>query len=111
MIFIIIIGFSDCVYLKTPQPLTTHAYAVTRAGVRKLMKYYEPCGASVDLQFAIMNHQNHFTYRRAHNSSYLQSYISGKPIVNGRCGDTLGMFIQNKKTLGTLNGHGLEDII
>lgn len=86
--------------LARPVPLCAHAYAVTRAGCRKLMNYFEPCGMALDEQFVIMGKNNWITYRVAHPWSYKDRYNSHYPHAHD---GTHGIFHQKK--LGSLNGH------
>ena len=44
-------------------PLCSHAYAVTRAGCRKLKEHMRPCGLALDEQFAMMAKEKHITHR------------------------------------------------
>jgi hypothetical protein len=86
-----------------PVPLCLHAYALTRQGAEKFVKYLEPCGRAIDEQFVIMLKNNWMKYRRAHAFSY-----SGKMVREDfPChGDkTYGMFRQCKYLYGSLNGH------
>jgi hypothetical protein len=86
--------------LARPVPLCAHAYAVTRAGCRKLVKYYEPCGLVVDEQFVIMAKNNWITFRVAHPWSYKGRFNSNYPKSYD---STHGIFHQKK--MGSLNGH------
>jgi len=88
--------------LAKPVPLCTQAYAVTRRGASKIMKYYEPCGKAVDEQFVIMVKNNWITYRRAHTWSYKNRYNSNYPRAHD---STFGIFHQKKHALASLNGH------
>jgi hypothetical protein len=86
--------------LARPVPLCTHAYAITRAGCRKLIKYFEPCGLALDEQFVIMGKNNWITYRVAHPWNYKDRYNNRYPHAHD---GTHGIFHQKK--LGSLNGH------
>lgn len=88
--------------LARPVPLCTHAYALTRKGCRKLIKYFEPCGLALDEQFVIMGKNNWITYRVAHPWNYKDRYNSRYSHSHSHDG-THGIFHQKK--LGSLNGH------
>jgi hypothetical protein len=84
-----------------PVPLCTHAYALTRRGAKKLVKFIEPCGMALDEQFVIMAKNNFISWRRAYGHSYKE--LNDK--YRGRYGEkTYGIFHQNK-ALGSINGH------
>jgi hypothetical protein len=84
-----------------PIPLCTHAYALSRKGARKLVKYIEPCGLALDEQFVILVRNNFISYRRAYGHSYKD--VNEK--YKNRWGEkTYGIFHQNKG-LGSINGH------
>ncbi len=84
-----------------PAPLCAHAYAVKRQGARKLVRYFEPCGAAVDEQMAIFIKNNWVTYRRAHPWSFKTLSKSYNP-----ANDTnYGIFRQCKNQCGSVNGH------
>lgn len=84
-----------------PVPLCTHAYAITRRGARKLVKYYEPCGRAVDEQFVIIAKNGWLQYRRAHPFSYKVL----RPDFNSHGDKTFGIFRQCKSTCGSMLGH------
>lgn len=84
-----------------PVPLCTHAYAITRRGAQKLIKYYEPCGRAVDEQFVIIAKNGWLKYRRAHPFSYKVL----RPDFNGHGDKTYGIFRQCKSTCGSMLGH------
>ena len=59
---------TDLLYLgqceeKSAHRLCSHAYAVTRAGCRKLIKNLRPCGLALDEQFVLMAKQRWLTHR------------------------------------------------
>jgi hypothetical protein len=86
-----------------PVPLCAHAYALTRRGARKIVRYLEPCGMALDEQFVIMARNNFITWRRAAPHSYSHAALNDKyKSLGGE--KTYGIFHQNKQ-LGSINGH------
>jgi hypothetical protein len=86
-----------------PVPLCTHAYALTRRGARKIVRYLEPCGMALDEQFVIMARNNFITWRRAATHSYSHASLNDKyKSLGGE--KTYGIFHQNNQ-LGSINGH------
>ena len=86
--------------LARPVPLCLHAYAITRRGARKLVKYFEPCGMAIDWQVVIMGKNKWITYRTANPWSYQNNLNSKYP----RSHDfTQGIFHQVR--IGSFNGH------
>tara|TARA_A100001015_G_C14974347_1_gene706560 strand:+ start:707 stop:1759 length:1053 start_codon:yes stop_codon:yes gene_type:complete len=87
--------------LARPVPLCMHAYALTRRGARKLVKYFEPCGPAVDLQLVIMGKNKWITYRTANPWSYQKSSLNERyPHPHDF---TNGIFHQVR--IGSFNGH------
>lgn len=86
--------------MAKPVPLCAHAYAITRAGAKKLMKYYEPCGKAVDEQFVMMAKNGWISYRRANPWSY-KSFRKDYVMIDRK---TDGIFRQNKR-IASMNGH------
>ena len=84
-----------------PVPLCTHAYAITRRGARKLVKFLEPCGLALDEQFVILAKNNFISWRRAYGHSYKELNEKYKGLYGEK---TYGMFHQNR-ALGSINGH------
>jgi hypothetical protein len=85
--------------LARPIPLCSHAYAITRRGARKLIKYFEPCGLAYDWQLVLMIRNKWLTYRTAHRYSYEGNYKEGYSNSFTR-----GIF-QQMKAGGSFNGH------
>eukprot|EP01039_Chlorochromonas_danica_P003522 gene3522-3858_t len=81
-----------------PVPLCAHAYAITRAGARKMVKYFEPCGRAVDEQLVIMAKNGWLRYRRA----FPFSYKNMRPTYNPAGDRTQGIFRQYKTALGSI---------
>lgn len=99
---------TDIVYLgwcegrmARPVPLCLHAYALTRAGARKLIKYYEPCGKALDEQFVMFAKNNFISYRRANPWSY--KTLRSDYVAYDRKTD--GVIRQNKHIIASINGH------
>jgi hypothetical protein len=86
-----------------PVPLCAHAYALTRRGARKVVKFLEPCGMALDEQFVIMARNNFVSWRRAAGHSYSHAALNDK-YKNLGGEKTYGIFHQNKQ-LGSINGH------
>jgi hypothetical protein len=88
--------------LARPVPLCTQAYAVTRRGARKLVKYFEPCGPGIDEQMVRICKNNWLSYRRVNDYSYKKNLKPNYP----RPGDkTYGIFHQNKHDFVSINNH------
>jgi hypothetical protein len=83
-----------------PVPLCAHAYALTRLGARKAVKYFEPCGLALDEQLVIMGKNKWLTYREAHEWSYRNRWNSDYPKAHDK---NYGIFHQ--KRMGSFNGH------
>lgn len=58
-------------------PMCAHAYIITRAGARKILKQWDACGASLDGQWAAIANKKIFTWRKALESSYINSTLPG----------------------------------
>jgi len=88
--------------LARPVPLCTQAYAVTRRGARKLVKYFEPCGIGIDEQMVKLCKNNWLTFRRAFDFSYKKNLKPGFPKPGDK---TYGIFHQNKHDFSSINNH------
>jgi len=88
--------------LARPVPLCTHAYALTRRGARKLLKFIEPCGLALDEQLVVIIKNNYLTFRRVSADSYSKLNKKYRNLYGER---TYGMFHQNKVKLGSTMGH------
>ncbi len=98
----------DLVYLgwcegrsARPVPLCSHAYAITRAGARQMVKHFEPCGYAYDWQLVTLVRNKWLRFRTAHLFSYQGNYLDGR----GGTGFTRGIF-QQSLGYDSFNGHG-----
>jgi hypothetical protein len=94
------LGWCDGFWVR-PVPLCAHAYALTRSGAEKVIKYLEPCGRALDEQLTMIIRNGWLTYRRALPSSY-KNLQSGVRIHGDK---THGIFRQCKDACGSVNGH------
>lgn len=96
-----------------PHPLCAHAYAITRASARKLIKYFEPCGKALDEQLLLMIQHKWITYRRAFPYSHktnLKPTCDNSGNIHRHKDKTFGIFRQNKLVLGSINGNMNYDV-
>eukprot|EP01038_Epipyxis_sp_PR26KG_P011060 gene11060-14845_t len=84
-----------------PVPLCMHAYALTRRGARKFVKYFEPCGRAIDEQLVIIAKNGWLTFRKVFPYSY-KNLNSNYPVPGDK---NFGIFRQKKWLLGSINGH------
>lgn len=88
--------------LARPVPLCTQAYALTRRGARKMVKYFEPCGMALDEQMVKICKNKWVSFRTVNDYSHKKNFKPGYP----RYGDkTFGMFHQKKNEIPSINGH------
>ncbi|RYH27264.1 hypothetical protein EON65_13625 [archaeon] len=85
-----------------PYPLCSHAYAITRASARHLVKYFEPCGRALDEMLVMFMKNGWISHRRVNRYSYHKNVKEEYKSLRDK---TEGIFRQHKVTMGSINGH------
>jgi len=85
-------------------PLCSHAYAVTRAGARSIIKHFEPCGAAYDWQLVKMLRNRWLRYRKARDANFKELQLKKFQKIFSR-----GIFVQDD-TMGSFNGNEREKL-
>lgn len=94
-------------YGRRFMPMCTHAYAITRAGVAKILKYYDTCYThAIDAQLRHLAEQGVFTWRKPFDSSYHGNLREG--FEDNPNYFTRGIFVQ-KKGFVSFNHHGFQN--
>jgi hypothetical protein len=93
-------------YGRRHMPMCTHAYALSRAGARKILAEWDPCSTfSIDGQWHQMVRNGLFTWDKARP----ESYADAKPGLEDNPNYfTRGVFIQ-KGGLVSFNHHGFQN--
>jgi hypothetical protein len=88
-------------------PMCTHAYALTRAGAKKIVKLFDICyPQAIDAQLKVLYDKGVFTWRKPKPESYRKNVLPGfedRPNYFTR-----GIFIQ-KNGLVSFNHHGFQN--
>ena len=93
-------------YGRRGMPMCTHAYALTRAGVRKMLAHWDSCSqSSIDGQWKSISGDGHLTWEKASAESYrdLREGFSDNPNYFTR-----GIFIQRNGFV-SFNHHGFQN--
>ena len=84
---------------KNTMPLCTHAYAVTRAGVKKIISAYSICSSNgIDVDLRIMAWNRVFSWQKARPESYSDRFEEFANFT----GVTRGIFVQKKGMISFL---------
>jgi hypothetical protein len=95
-------------YGRNPRhmPMCTHAYALTRAGAKKMIENWDICSAAaIDGQWKALTRDGIFSWKKAQASSYakLRAGFEDNPHYFTR-----GIFIQ-KNVIVSFNHHGFQN--
>jgi hypothetical protein len=94
-------------YGRRYMPMCTHAYAVTRRGLRKMAIKWDTCSTfSIDGQWRGLAQNNIFSWRKAKDDSYITQLRAG--FEDNPNYFTRGIFIQ-KNGLVSFNHHGFQN--
>jgi hypothetical protein len=100
------LNFLGWCYGRRGMPMCTHAYALTRAGVGKIIPEWDSCSSySIDGQWKNMVTNNVFTWQKADPSSYADLR---EGFVDNPHYFTRGIFIQ-KGGMVSFNHHGMQN--
>ena len=90
---------------KNILPSCAHAYAVTRAGVKKILAAYNICSPEpIDVDLRVMALNRVFSWQKARPESYSDRFEAFANFsINTETSDTRGIFVQ-KKGFASLNG-------
>ena len=94
-----------CCEYRDMMPMCTHAYAVTRAGVKKILAAYNICSPEpIDVDLRVMALNRVFSWQKARPESYSDRFEAFANFsINTETSDTRGIFVQ-KKGFASLNG-------
>ena len=93
-------------YGRRGMPMCTHAYALSRAGVTRILAQWDSCSqSSIDGQWKAIVADGHFTWEKASDASYrdLKEGFSDNPSYFTR-----GIFIQRNGFV-SFNHHGFQN--
>jgi predicted phosphohydrolase len=94
-------------YGRKYMPMCTHAYALTRDGVAKILKYFDTCYShAIDAQLRHLAEQSVFTWRKPFDQSYHGNLKEG--FEDNPNYFTRGLFVQ-KKGFVSFNHHGFQN--
>jgi hypothetical protein len=94
-------------YGRRFMPMCTHAYAITRVGAGKLLKYFDTCDThAIDAQLKHLADQGIFTWRKPLEKNYVK-YLK-KGFEDNPHYFTRGIFVQ-KKGFVSFNHHGFQN--
>ena len=100
------LNFLGWCYGRRGMPMCTHAYALTRAGVKKILPEWDSCSSySIDGQWKNMVNDGVFTWQKAAPSSYADL---NEGFIDNPNYFTRGIFIQ-KNGFVSFNHHGFQN--
>ena len=98
-----------CYGKKENMPMCTHAYAVTRAGARKMINNWDVCSlASVDGQWHQLHKKGLITWKKAAQSSWDDLKHGLEVLKENNDYFTRGIFIQKSGYI-SFNHHGYQN--